>query len=269
MKLDIARDLIRTLPPTAVVLDVGGGASPFPRADYVLDLRPYGERGTGSSGSAHQHLADVPVRYSPDTWVVRDVCEHRPWSFGDGQFDFVVCSHLLEDVRDPVWVCSELGRVARAGYIETPGRALEQSLGVEHPLYCGYYHHRWLVTLTADGRGLEFRHKPHSLHSLRDAHVCRIRPGYRLHPSLETLPLHWRDALPCREVHEFHPERTEAELIAFAQAVRRTHDLVVPNGMPLLDRLRRRLFDWRRSRGCAWMDSKGAVSKVEAAARVG
>src|SRR5437764_10623004 len=118
MKLDIARELIRTLPAGAAVLDVGGGASPFPRADYVLDLRPYQERGSGSSGSAHQHLADVPVRYGPDTWVVWDVCDHHPWPFRDGQFDFAVCSHLLEDVRDPVWVCSELGRVAKAGYIE-------------------------------------------------------------------------------------------------------------------------------------------------------
>ena len=249
MNLNIVRELMRTLPPDVAVLDVGGGSSPFPRADYILDARPYPDENAGSFRQRRRPLTDVPVRYGPDTWIEWDVCDRRPWPFRDGQFDFAVCSHLLEDVRDPVWVCSELCRVAIAGYIETPSRALEQSLGVEHPLYCGYCHHRWLVTPTADGLGLEFRYKPHSLHSLGAAHVCHLRPGYRLHPRLENLSLHWRGSLSCREVLEFDQDRVEAELIAFAQAARKTGDLVVRNGMPFLDRLRRNVYDWRRCYG--------------------
>ena len=47
------------------------------------------------------------------------------WPFPDKTFDFVVCSHLLEDVRDPITVCRELCRVGKAGYIETPSRIRE------------------------------------------------------------------------------------------------------------------------------------------------
>jgi hypothetical protein len=61
----------------------------------------------------------------------------------------VVCSHTLEDVRDPVWVCSEIERVGRAGYIEVPSRLEEQSVGV-HGAWVGWSHHRWLVELAQD-----------------------------------------------------------------------------------------------------------------------
>ena len=86
-----------------------------------------------------------------ETWVERDICDREPWPFADDQFDFAVCSHTLEDVRDPVFVCAELNRVARAGYLEVPSRLEEQSWGVIGP-YVGWSHHRWLVDVGADRR---------------------------------------------------------------------------------------------------------------------
>src|SRR3954449_10993879 len=102
------------LPDDALVLDVGGWAKPFPRADWVLDLMPYETRGLYGT------LEPDAERFGPDTWVTLDMCAHMPWPFADAQFDFAICSHTLEDIRDPIWVCSELARVARAGYIEVP-----------------------------------------------------------------------------------------------------------------------------------------------------
>ena len=58
---------------------------------------------------------DGPERFSADTWVQRDICDREPYPFEDEQFDFVVCSHTLEDVRDPIWVCDEMVRVAKRG----------------------------------------------------------------------------------------------------------------------------------------------------------
>ena len=106
-------------------------------------------------------------RFSPDTWVVRDICDRVPFPFADKQFDFVVCSQTLEDVRDPVWVCSELVRVARAGYIETPSRLEEQSYGIQGP-WVGWGHHHWLVE-PVDG-GLEFVFKHHVMHGRASDH---------------------------------------------------------------------------------------------------
>ena len=127
------------LPAEGRVLDVGGGTNRLARADVVLDLLP----GEGPG------------------WVQRDVCDREPWPFADGEFDFAVCSHTLEDVRDPVWVCSELRRVARAGYLEVPSRLEEQSWGV-HGDWVGWAHHRWLIDVV-DG-GLVLGHKSHAVH---------------------------------------------------------------------------------------------------------
>lgn len=58
------------------------------------------------------------------------MCDCEPWPFEDDRFDFAVCSQTLEDLRDPVWVCSELSRMARAGCVDMPSRLEEQSRGV-------------------------------------------------------------------------------------------------------------------------------------------
>lgn len=148
----------RSLGCSDLVLDVGGWASPLPRADWVIDLMPYETRGL---------YGNAPVaageRFSAETWVERDICDRETWPFADNQFEFAICSHTLEDVRDPVWVCAELSRVAKAGYVETPSRLEEQSWGVTGP-FVGWSHHHWLVEATAAG-GLEFALKPHALHA--------------------------------------------------------------------------------------------------------
>ncbi|MFL5885739.1 MAG: class I SAM-dependent methyltransferase [Thermoleophilaceae bacterium] len=150
-----------TLPGDATVLDVGGWGRPLTRADWVLDVMPYETRG------AYGRDGTPPERFSADTWVQRDMCEREPWPFADGRFDFAICSHTLEDLRDPVWVCSELVRVARAGYVEVPSRLEEQSFGVHGP-WVGWSHHRWLIDVGANE--IEFVHKPHVIHSRESDH---------------------------------------------------------------------------------------------------
>ncbi len=147
---------INALPSDALVLDVGGWAKPLPRADWVIDLMPHATRG------AYGTEPGGPERFRAETWVERDICDREPWPFEDGQFDFAVCSHTLEDVRDPVGVCGELVRVARAGYIEVPSRAAEQSVGMQGAI-AGWSHHRWLVDVR-DG-GIDFVLKPHMIHA--------------------------------------------------------------------------------------------------------
>lgn len=123
-----------------LVLDVGGWANPFPRADWVIDLMPYESRGLYGDRPG-------PSRFGQETWIQRDICDRKPWPFADGQFDFAICSHTLEDVRDPVWVCAELIRVAKAGYIEVPSRLEEQTYGIHGP-WVGWAHHHWLVDVS-------------------------------------------------------------------------------------------------------------------------
>jgi hypothetical protein len=237
--------LLGEIPDGARVLDVGGGAAPFPRADHVIDALSFEEAGAGSDGSGPG--AAGAARFGPDCWTRWDLCERRAWPFADKTFDFAVCSHVLEDVRDPIWICSELSRVAKAGYIETPSRVLEQSRGVENPRYAGYMHHRWLVSLA--GECLEFRHKPHVLHAVNDAVVVDLSPGRRIHPRHAVLSVDWSGSVSAREVLEFNEERIVEELCRFARSARELEDLTVSAGMPLGRRLRRHVYFSRLARG--------------------
>jgi hypothetical protein len=233
-----ARRLNATLPPTALVIDVGGGASVFPRADHVIDLCPYAVR------NALGELNDIPTRYSSETWVQKDLCDRTPWPYPDKFFDFATCSHVFEDVRDPIWLCSEISRIAKAGYVETPSRALEQSRGVENPTYAGYCHHRWLIS--REGETLKFRHKPHSLHTLKDAIVTELGPNQRIAPKHEIFVYEWKDELRAEEVTEiFSYEELEKEMSAVAAQARSIPDLTESKGLSGLPLLKRWLY-WRR-----------------------
>jgi hypothetical protein len=155
--------LFASIPDGAIVLDLGGWGDPFERADWVIDFGSYETRGYYERAGWTDPARTVrPARYTEATWIQRDVCDHKPFPFADDEIDFVVCSQTLEDLRDPVWVCMEMCRVAKGGYIEVPSRLEEQSWGVVGP-YVGHQHHRWLVDVTASG--LEFIHKPHDIHS--------------------------------------------------------------------------------------------------------
>ncbi|MDQ6749227.1 MAG: class I SAM-dependent methyltransferase [Actinomycetota bacterium] len=157
-----AKRILATLGSDAQVLDVGGWASPFPRADWVIDLLPYASRGLYG-----YDVESVEERFDASTWVQRDICRREPWPFVEDQFDLVVCAHTLEDVRDPIWVCEELQRVGRAGYIEVPSRLEEQSREVEGP-WVGWSHHRWLCDVLEDH--IRFVHKPHFLGAAPEFH---------------------------------------------------------------------------------------------------
>ena len=146
------------LPADGLLLDVGGWAEPLSRADWVLDLMPYETRGL------YGHLGDPAAeRFTAETWVQRDICDREPWPFADGTFDFAVCSHTLEDVRDPVWVCAELQRVARAGYLEVPSR-LEEHTGQINGPWAGWAHHRWICEIDPFAARIDFVFKSHAIH---------------------------------------------------------------------------------------------------------
>lgn len=186
--LPASADRIRALPDDALVLDVGGWGRPLDRADWVLDLCPYETRGL--YGYDREAASE---RFRADTWLVRDICDREPWPFADGQFDFAVCSHTLEDVRDPVWVCRELQRVARAGYLECPSRLEEQTWGL-HGDWVGWSHHRWLVDVEAGA--VRFTFKPHVLHA-RDHLPGGTADG--LAPEDRVVTLWWEGAFAVEE----------------------------------------------------------------------
>jgi hypothetical protein len=152
----------------ALVLQVGASHGAFARADHVLDDAPHEPHGD--------------ARFTRATWLTRDVCARAPWPYADGHFDFAVCLALAH-LRDPVGVCTELARVARAGYVELPVVEAELAGGTG----------RWLCDVV--DAGLVFTAKPPPDPRVRvpRRRVAELDPGERVHA------LFWDGRLPARE----------------------------------------------------------------------
>lgn len=185
--------VLQRIRPSDIVLDVGGWWKPFNRANYVVDLLPYETRGGGGS------IGSGPERFTKETWQQVDICE-TGLPFADGEFDFVYCGQTLEDIRDPISVCRELCRVARAGYIEVPSLWVECCYDVDalpnSYSYPGYEKHRWLVE-AKDG-GLLFIPKL-SWMSLYEFVPQAVFEEHRRRQDLWTTPLHWEGSISAHE----------------------------------------------------------------------
>jgi len=161
------KQVLEQLKPTDLLLDIGGWACPFNRANYVLDAEPYETRGYYKTVGLPASQGGDKEFFTKDTWIVRDICEHTPYPFADKYFDFVTCSHVLEDIRDPLWVCSEMIRIAKRGYIEVPSRLAESCRGWESNATAGLTHHRWLIDIDREKSNIQFLHKHHMIHADR------------------------------------------------------------------------------------------------------
>jgi hypothetical protein len=193
------------------VLDIGGWARPFNRANYVIDQEPYETRGyygLPAQGGDREF-------FRRETWIERDICSHEPYPFGDKELDFVICSHTLEDVRDPLWVCAEMVRIAKAGYLEIPSRIAESSRGIESG-QVGWSHHRWLIDIA--GNDVRFLMKYHRIHShwRLSFPVSFFR---RLSEEQQVQWLFWTDSFTFSEAMIHGPDTIQAELASFVASV--------------------------------------------------
>jgi SAM-dependent methyltransferase len=127
--------------PSDLVLDMGSGQRPHPRANVLCDLfvADNTERASGASLRVDRPLVVSDATRTP---------------FPDHTFDFVFCSHLLEHMTDPGALLDELQRIARAGYIETPSKVYEK--------LHGWHFHRWFVS--GDEAGLRIEGKPSAVY---------------------------------------------------------------------------------------------------------
>ena len=137
----------------ALVLEVGSGGNPYPRANVLMDA--YEETG-------ERHW--VPL--ITDRPFVFGFTEYLP--FKTRAFDFVIASHVFEHSPNPERFLSELQRVAHGGYIETPDAFMERI----NP----YPDHRLEITVR-DG-ALVIRKKPTIVadEELVELYRARVKP---------------------------------------------------------------------------------------------
>jgi hypothetical protein len=93
------------MPKSGIILDIGSGHNPVPKANILADFFP-----EDTIHRAASMVEDRPVI----------VCSVDRVPMLDKSIDFVTCSHIIEHVDSPIRAGKELARIAKAGYIETP-----------------------------------------------------------------------------------------------------------------------------------------------------
>lgn len=109
-----------------LVLEVGSGDKPYPRADVLLDKLP---EDSSEREAGRGLVIDRPL-------VIADI-EVLP--FTDKTFDYIIASHVLEHAHNPAKFLDEISRVGKRGYIGTPTSLSERVYD--------WSFHRWYVNL--------------------------------------------------------------------------------------------------------------------------
>lgn len=166
-------------PATGLVLEVGSGDNPHPRADILVDR--FISDNTERSGDL---VLDRPL-------VVADA-HHLP--FCDKAFAYIICSHILEHMDEPPLFVQELARIGHAGYIGSPSEIAERLFH--------WSFHRWYVNLLDDGTLVMHPKEPAEPFGELFDYLYEYNPMYyffqRSMPHLFWVELEWHDTIKLR-----------------------------------------------------------------------
>lgn len=156
------------------VIDVGATASGW-SSEYIshyVDINEW-------VGSPYKGFHGNICLYS--TWepILKDVEEN-------GLYDFVICSHTLEDISSPQFVSEMLCKIAKEGFIAVPSKNIELRRNTNGP-YLGYVHHRWIYNKEGD----KFMAYP-KLNFIEHRDWTNIREKYG--DSVDELCFFWKDS---------------------------------------------------------------------------
>jgi SAM-dependent methyltransferase len=181
------------LKPGDRILDAGSGADPFSHATHLVDLF--------LESCEHRHTS-VLIDERP---FIKATVQALP--FPDKYFDFVYCVHTLEHVNDPLSACSELARVGKRGFIETPTLAKDM-------LYSrAEGQHRWHV-IAIDNRLCFFEYSKRQLkglsskawwHIIQSPYHNPLQEAYYRNLDMFNVMFSWRDEF---DVHVFRLDGT-------------------------------------------------------------
>ncbi len=168
----------KNIHPGDLVLEIGGGHNPRARADVLCDVAIEDDSERGGSIVADRPIVEADGQYLP---------------FRDSCFDYVICCHVLEHVREPALFITELMRVASRGYIETPSEVGERLYGWPfHRNYVNLIGGRLVIQEKADEDhfGLLF----HTL-AVRDSDFAKFSMRWR---DLFTVAYEWEGTIDYR-----------------------------------------------------------------------
>ncbi|TFH33511.1 MAG: methyltransferase domain-containing protein [Deltaproteobacteria bacterium] len=104
---------IKNIKQTDHVLEIGPGGTPHPRSNVLLEKKfDNPDEAEGQRGFA------PPLKDSYKGKVV--YYDGGRFPFQDKEFDYVICSHVLEHIEEVDFFISEITRVGNKGYLEYP-----------------------------------------------------------------------------------------------------------------------------------------------------
>lgn len=116
------------------VIDIGGvyNGWSMPYIDAIIDFNCKDINGVANNIKLFNFDITNPNKYTEiDEYISKN-----------GKFDFAICTHVLEDIMNPVFVCEQIAKIANEGYIAFPSKYRELYRFEGH--YRGYIHHRWI-----------------------------------------------------------------------------------------------------------------------------
>jgi SAM-dependent methyltransferase len=179
------------------VLDVGGGHNPHPRANTVVDK--YTESNYHRSG-------DIKVRKNQQ--FINADGEKLP--FKDKEFDYVICCHVLEHVENPTQFLSEIFRVGKRGYIETPSLLGEHLFSRESHKWILHEHNN--IVYLVDKKKINFN-CGYDMGELIQRYLPTQSIGFKIvertHPNLMSVRIEWENDFA------FEVEPTNADVLQY------------------------------------------------------
>ncbi len=184
------------VPSRYKVLDVGGGHNPHPRANVVVDK---------FTDSNFHRSGDIKV-LKKQKFIHADG-EHLP--FSDKEFDYVICCHVLEHVKNPKQFLSELFRVGKKGYLETPSLIGEYLFPRESHKWILHEHRNKLYLVEKNKLGFSSGYNITELiQDYLPTHSIGFKILERTHPNLMTVRIEWENDFDY-EVEPTDPEITK------------------------------------------------------------
>jgi hypothetical protein len=210
----LVRELCSQWTGQELVVEIGPGWTPWPLATEFIDLydwKPLAKEAFSPDDPRKIHRIDVSRSSLP---------------YGDKQVDFLYCRHVLEDLDNPLQLCAEIDRVAKAGYIETPSPVEEFCRGVDgavRPSWRGHKHHRFLIW--HEGGELVLLPK---LPLIEQLGLQGDEEDY-LAESLNRMPLLWNTYFPWRDAFKFRVLPTSEVIDSYMQIIGRALALAFEN----------------------------------------
>lgn len=161
---------------TGTTIDIGGAYRSFFSADAVLDFNEPTYKAKWYKGNMNL----------PEAW--REVTEHVK---KNGKYDCAICTHTLEDISNPLFVCQMMERIAKKGLIIVPSKYTES--GRMGNFFRGFIHHRWIWDVV-EGKLTGYPKIPYFEHPKFDA--------LNGHPDKWELVYWWEGKIDMRVVND-------------------------------------------------------------------